>query len=342
MSVSLKSLNTFGIQANAEQVIYADNEHQLRTAWQDAVQKKKPAIILGGGSNILLLSDFSGSVILNRLCGITIHETEDAWHLHVGAGENWHGLVKYTLNKGIAGLENMALIPGCVGSAPIQNIGAYGCELQNVCEYVDCLNLVSGARKRLSAQECQFGYRDSVFKHSEMADTAIVAVGISLSKDWRPILNYGDLKQLDAETVTPRQIFDVVCHMRRSKLPDPDITGNAGSFFKNPVVNEQQAKLLLQHHPDAPYYLQPDGSIKLAAGWLIDRCELKGYRYGGAAVHRKQALVLINVGDATGQDVVALARHVRRCVGETFNIWLEPEVRFIGSQGEINSVETIA
>ena len=240
------------------------------------------------------------------------------------------------------GLENLALIPGCVGSSPIQNIGAYGVELQRVCEYVDCIELATGKHLRVSATECRFGYRDSIFKHEYQDRFAIVAVGLRLPKQWQPVLTYGDLTRLDPTTVTPQQVFDSVCHMRTTKLPDPKVNGNAGSFFKNPVVTGNIAQELLAKFPTAPHYPQADGSVKLAAGWLIDQCQLKGMRIGGAAVHQQQALVLINAGHATSQDVVQLAHHVRQKVGEKFNVWLEPEVRFIGPLGEVNAVEIVA
>lgn len=269
-------------------------------------------------------------------------ETSDAWHLHVGAGENWHQLVQFALNNGMPGLENLALIPGCAGSSPIQNIGAYGVELQKVCRYVDCIELVTGVKQRLSAAECRFGYRDSIFKHEYQDRYAIVAVGLTLPKAWQPVLTYGDLTRLDPQTVTSQQVFDAVCHMRMTKLPDPKVNGNAGSFFKNPVVSADKAQALLATYPGIPHYPQPDGSMKLAAGWLIDQCQLKGKVMGGAAVHSQQALVLINQHQATSEDVVELAHYVRQQVGEKFNIWLQPEVRFIGETGEVNAEETIA
>ncbi|EPQ7994521.1 UDP-N-acetylmuramate dehydrogenase, partial [Escherichia coli] len=253
-----------------------------------------------------------------------------------------HRLVKYTLQEGMPGLENLALIPGCVGSSPIQNIGAYGVELQRVCAYVDCVELATGKQVRLTAKECRFGYRDSIFKHEYQDRFAIVAVGLRLPKEWQPVLTYGDLTRLDPTTVTPQQVFNAVCHMRTTKLPDPKVNGNAGSFFKNPVVSAETAKALLAQFPTAPNYPQAGGSVKLAAGWLIDQCQLKGMQMGGAAVHRQQALVLINEDNAKSEDVVQLAHHVRQKVGEKFNVWLEPEVRFIGASGEVSAVETIS
>ncbi|NUL39833.1 UDP-N-acetylmuramate dehydrogenase [Kosakonia sacchari] len=342
MNLSLKPWNTFGIDRQAHQIVCVENTQQLLNAWQSAVQSQQPVLVLGEGSNVLFLEDFIGTVIINRIKGIAVHEEADAWLLHVGAGENWHNLVRWTLEQGMPGLENLALIPGCVGSSPIQNIGAYGVELQRVCSYVDCMELSSGKSQRLSADTCRFGYRDSIFKHEYQDRYAITAVGLRLAKSWQPVLTYGDLTRLDPATVTPQQVFDSVCQMRTSKLPDPKVNGNAGSFFKNPVITAEQARTLLASFPHAPHYPQEDGSVKLAAGWLIDQCQLKGTSLGGAAVHHLQALVLINTGYATSEDVVRLAHFVRQSVGDKFDIWLEPEVRFIGCSGEVNAVEVIA
>ncbi len=342
MRISLKPFNSFNLECRAKKLIEAATPESLQQAWLDAVRQGEPVMILGGGSNVLFLKDFDGTVIINRIAGIAVTETEEAWHIHVGAGENWHKLVEYTLNNGMPGLENLALIPGCTGSSPIQNIGAYGVELKQVCEYVDCIELATGKILRVDNADCQFGYRDSIFKQAYQNRFAIIAVGLRLNKRWMPVLTYGDLAQLDPATVTPQQVFHSVCHMRQTKLPDPRVQGNAGSFFKNPVISAEQAARLIEQFPRIPHYPQADGSVKLAAGWLIDQCQLKGYRVGGAAVHRQQALVLVNLDNATSQDVVSLAHHVRQRVGERFNIWLEPEVRFIGQAGEVNAVETIS
>lgn len=339
---SLKPFNTFNLDVFARKIVVANTPDALSAAWQESQREQQPVLLIGEGSNILFLKDFQGTAIINRIRGIAIKEGEQAWHLHVGAGENWHRLVEYTLAKGLPGLENMAMIPGCTGSAPIQNIGAYGVELKNVCEYVDVLHLADGSVERLSAQACQFGYRDSIFKRQYQHGYAIIAVGLSLKKQWSPVLTYGDLSRLSPESVTPQQIFDAVCHMRSSKLPNPAETGNAGSFFKNPVVTAELAAAIATSYPEVPRYPQADGSVKLAAGWLIDRCDLKGFAVGGAAVHRQQALVLINLDRATSEDIVALAHEVRQRVGEKFNVWLEPEVRFVGAEGEQDAVEVIA
>lgn len=339
---SLKKLHTFAIETGAEKVVYAETPQDILAAWRECHQRDLPFLLLGEGSNVLFLQAFSGIVVINRIKGITITESDKHWHLQAGAGENWHALVAYTLQQNIAGLENLALIPGCVGSSPIQNIGAYGVEIKDVCEWVEVLELESGQIHRLTAAECEFGYRDSIFKHRLQNGYAITRVGFSLPRQWQPVMSYGDLAKLDPATVTPKQIFDSVCHMRRSKLPDPALTGNAGSFFKNPVVTAEQATALLATFPHAPHYPQSNGEVKLAAGWLIDQCQLKGYRIGGAAVHQQQALVLINAEEASAEDVVALAREIRQRVGQKFNVWLEPEVRFIGADGEKNAVEVIS
>ncbi|MDA2242480.1 UDP-N-acetylmuramate dehydrogenase, partial [Bacillus cereus group sp. Bc222] len=213
MNHSLKPWNTFGIQRNANQIVRADTAQQLLDAWQSATENNEPVLILGEGSNVLFLDDFAGTVIINRIMGIDVEECADSWRLHVGAGENWHQLVQYTLENGMPGLENLALIPGCAGSSPIQNIGAYGIELKHVCDYVDCVELATGTAQRLTAEQCRFGYRDSIFKHEYQDRYVIVAVGLRLSKTWQPVLTYGDLTRLDPATVTPRDVFDSVCHM---------------------------------------------------------------------------------------------------------------------------------
>lgn len=340
--ISLQSFNTFGLKANARHIETAKNTDELCRYWQNAQDQKLPILILGGGSNVLFTEDFNGTVIRNCISGIEITEDEQQWHIHVGAGENWHNLIKSLIEKHIYGLENLALIPGNVGSAPIQNIGAYGKELKDVCAYVDIVELSTGKVTRLTNEECQFGYRDSIFKHHYQQGYAIIAVGLVLNKHWEPILTYGDLAKLSPETVTPQIVFESVCAMRTSKLPDPALTGNAGSFFKNPIVDIKLAQRLKSKYPFCPQYVQHNG-VKLAAGWLIDQCGLKGYQSGGAAVHTKQALVLINKeGKASGRDIVNLASYIRQKVFERFGVQLEPEVRFIGRHGEINAVDAIS
>ena len=339
MNQSLTPFHTFRVPAKASEIIAFSSAEDLLFEWCKATKANRPVLILGQGSNVLFLEDFGGVVLVNKLRGIRHVEDEDFHYLHVQGGENWHELVKWSLAHGIAGLENLALIPGAAGSAPIQNIGAYGVEFERVCDFVDVLNLRTGEQFRLSKEECGFGYRDSVFKRQYADGFAIISVGLKLAKAWRPVLNYGSLSKFDLQTVTPEQIFDEVCAVRASKLPNPAEVGNAGSFFKNPVIEFAKFAQIRTAYPNIPHYPQADGSVKLAAGWLIEQCTLKGFQIGGAAVHTQQALVLINKENATGRDVVALAKEVRRRVREKFGVELHPEVRFIGRNGEVNGEE---
>lgn len=342
MNHSLKPFNTFSLPHSCRKIVQATSVEQLQQTWQQARDAGQPVLVLGAGSNVLFIEDFSGTVILNRLSGVQYAQTQDSWLIHAAAGENWHDLLVAALMRNIPGLENLALIPGYAGSAPIQNIGAYGVEFKQFCDYVDCLEPATGRRLRLSATECQFAYRDSIFKHAAGRHYIVVAVGLRLPKRWQPVLSYGELVHLNPDKLTPRQVFAEVCRIRRNRLPEPVQFGNAGSFFKNPVLAAEQAAELLSRYPHAPQYPQSDGTIKLAAGWLIDQCQLKGYRLGDAAVHQQQALVIVNLQAATSLQVVQLARLIRQRVGEKFKVWLEPEIRFIGADGEVNATQVMA
>lgn len=339
MTNNLKPFHTFHLSANAKRIVPVQTREQLLHEWQQANAEGLPVLLLGQGSNVLFLEDFDGVVLLNQLKGITHTQDEHFHYLHVQGGENWHALVEWTLAQNIAGLENLALIPGCSGTAPIQNIGAYGVEFEQVCDFVEVLNLNSGELFRLGREACEFGYRESVFKHRYQHGYAIVSIGLKLQKAWQPTLTYGSLTQLDPQAVTPQQIFAEVCAVRKFKLPNPDEFGNAGSFFKNPVVDFATFCRIQTTCPSLPHYPQADGSVKLPAGWLIEQCNLKGFQVGGAAVHTQQALVLINKQGASGADIAALAKEVRRQVREKFGVELHPEVRFIGRLGEVNSEE---
>mgnify|MGYP000700251548 FL=1 len=334
---SLTPFHTFHLPAQASQIIPFTSTEQLLAEWQRATLANQPILILGQGSNMLFLDDFEGVVLVNQLKGIEHHEDADFHYLHVQGGQNWHELVKTALSLGIYGLENLALIPGVAGSAPIQNIGAYGVEFANVCDFVDVVHLSTGKYSRLSKEVCRFGYRDSIFKHEYKDEYAIIAVGLKLPKAWKPVLNYGSLAQFDPEMVTAQQVFEEVCAVRSSKLPNPDEFGNAGSFFKNPVIDAATFQQIQTAYPNIPNYPQANDTVKLAAGWLIDQCGLKGFQVGGAAVHTQQALVLINKDNATGMDVVNLAKAVRQQVRDKFGVELHPEVRFMGKNGEIDS-----
>lgn len=338
----LKNYNTFSLDVKAKAIHLATSVEELLILWKDAQLEEWPVLLLGSGSNVLFISDFEGLVILNRITSLVITESSQEWFIHVGAGNNWHQLVKELIKNGIYGLENMALIPGLVGAAPIQNIGAYGMEFKDVCNYVDIVDLNNGKQYRLNTAECQFSYRDSIFKHKYRENFAILSVGLKLNKRWEPILTYAGLASLAAQVVTAETIFDAVCKMRQSKLPDPFLVGNAGSFFKNPVISNKEANEIKARYPRCLEYLQTDGRVKLVAGWLIEQCDLKGYQCGGAVVHSDQALVLINKNDATGKDIVNLARYIQKKVIDKFAITLEPEVRFIGKYGEINAMDAIS
>ena len=337
----LKSFNTFGLDAQAKMGFVLNNEAELDALrgsawWSDS----QPRLLIGEGSNILFTTDFDGLVIVNRLKGISVEETADAWLLHVAAGENWPALIQWSLQHQMPGMENLALIPGTVGAAPVQNIGAYGVEFCQFCDYVDTWHFADGHRQRYSAAACQFGYRDSLFKHELHDQVIITAVGLRIPKQWQPVVEYGPLKAL-GEQVTAEQIFTAVCELRQSKLPDPTLLGNAGSFFKNPVVSATQAAALKQQHPAIPCFAAGEGQNKLAAGWLIDKAGLKGFSLGNAGVHRDQALVLVNLGNANAVEILQLAKHVASTVKQQFAVQLEPEVRFIGAAGEVNSLQAI-
>lgn len=339
---SLAAFHTFGIESQAYALIEAESVDDLLLIWRDKQYQTLPKLVLGKGSNLLFCDDFSGVVVLNRIKGITVNETQESYLLHVGAGEDWHGFVQWTIEHNMPGLENLALIPGCVGSSPIQNIGAYGVELQDICQYVDILDIDSGEVSRLSRKECQFGYRDSVFKHGLKETHIIVAVGFILKKEWEPKTTYGPLAELNKTTVAAIDIFNAVCRVRQSKLPDPQVLGNAGSFFKNPVVTQSIKDALLYQYPQMPNYKVSNHEYKLAAGWLIDQCDLKGKQIGGAKVHEQQALVLVNMGNATARDVLLLAQHVVNAVNDKFRVLLEHEVRFMGASKETTLSEVLA
>ncbi|WPC74360.1 UDP-N-acetylmuramate dehydrogenase [Vibrio porteresiae] len=334
LDISLKPYHTFGIDQQCEQLAIAESVDDLKWIYRHPDWQEKTKLIIGKGSNMLFTQPYQGLVIVNRIMGITHTEDSDAFYLHVGAGEDWPDLVQWSVSHSMPGLENLALIPGCAGSAPVQNIGAYGVEFKDVCQYVDYLCLESFEVKRLTLAECQFGYRDSVFKHRLFNKAVVVAVGLKLTKAWQPRLQYGPLKVLEHDS-SAQTIYDTVCHIRQEKLPDPAKQGNAGSFFKNPVISQEQYQSLLNQFPDIVAYPAGD-EMKVAAGWLIDKAGLKGISIGGARVHPNQALVIVNqTGDATAQDVIELAAHVYNTVYQLYQIKLEHEVRFMAADREV-------
>ncbi|MCL9780376.1 UDP-N-acetylmuramate dehydrogenase [Vibrio sp. S4M6] len=332
-NADLRPYHTFSVAQLSRFLIEVNGIEELKEAYSRQDWADLPKLLLGKGSNVLFVEPFEGVAIVNQLQGIELKETESAWQLHIAAGEDWPSLVKWSVERQLPGLENLAMIPGCVGSAPIQNIGAYGVEFCDVCEYVDYLCLDSFEVKRLTKDECQFGYRDSIFKHDLYQKAVIVAVGIRLAKDWSAETSYGPLRELDDGQITANDVYQRVCEVRSSKLPDPNQVGNAGSFFKNPVVSALKFEQLEQIFPNIVAYPVSDG-MKLAAGWLIDQCGLKGFAIGGAQVHEKQALVIINKHEASSEDIVNLAAAVRQTVLDKFDVELEHEVRFIAHNGE--------
>lgn len=322
--------NTFGIQAKAFKVVKVDSIEAILSAYQESRALNLPFLLLGEGSNSLFLEDFAGIIAINELKGIEIIEQEEVYLVEVGSGESWQDLVTVLLEHSIFGPENLAFIPGTVGSAAIQNIGAYGIEFKKFAECVQVLELDSG--KRVNIYDGEYGYRDSIFKHRYGKGFVVTKVRLCFPKKWQAVATYGELKTL-AEPLSAKAIYEKVIETRKAKLPNPKKLGNAGSFFKNPVISIEQAQLLQQSYPDLPIYPQTEETLKVAAGWLIDHCGLKGKRIGDAAVHDKQALVLVNLGQATAQNIVDLAQLVQKEVQKKFGIKLEREVRFIGSSG---------
>jgi len=329
-SVNLRTLNAFGLPALAHTLIRIDGDATLRRVIDHPTLGRAPKFILGGGSNVVFTRDPQAVVLKVEVRGRRlVEERPDAWIVEAGAGENWHDIVAWTLEQGWPGLENLALIPGTVGAAPVQNIGAYGVELRERFESLDLVDLVTGRGATLGVDACHFGYRDSVFKQSLAGKSVITRVRFRLPRPWRPVVGYLELERRVAESgnAAPdaRTIFDWVCAIRRAKLPDPAAIGNVGSFFKNPVVSVEQCRDIIGRDPEVVHYPMPDGSVKLAAGWLIDACGWKGKSIGRAGVYEKQALVLVNRGGASGAEVVTLARAIQESVYGRFGIRLEPE-----------------
>jgi UDP-N-acetylmuramate dehydrogenase len=331
---SLRKFNTFGINAKAHAYLAVTSLAMLNMVQQSAQLRVMPRLILGGGSNVVLTRDFAGLVLHMCNTGIDIiGEDEHATYVRAASGENWHGFVQWTLEQGLNGLENLSLIPGSVGAAPIQNIGAYGVEVKDCFHSLTAFDLDSGEVITLDKKACDFGYRDSIFKHALRDLAVIIDVTFALPKQWQPNLQYADVAQEIAvrniASPTARDVSDAVIAIRTRKLPDPAVIGNAGSFFKNPIVTAAQRDALFEQHPKLVSYAQADGSYKLAAGWLIDQCGWKGKSLGRAGVYEKQALVLVNRGGADGADVEKLAAAIQSDVKTRFGVTLEPEPVFI-------------
>ncbi len=327
---SLRALNTFGIDVKAASYLRVSCIEDLQAVRDDPHLSKLRRLVLGGGSNLLLTRDFDGLVLHMSNSGMQVSsEDESSVRVTVQAGENWHGFVQWTLAHDLPGLENLSLIPGSVGASPIQNIGAYGAELSEYFHSLKAFDFQTGEILLLSRSDCRFAYRDSIFKH-ELRDRAVILeVTFALPKRWQPNLRYAELAtELQARGVsepTAKDISDAVIAIRRSKLPDPAKIGNAGSFFKNPIVSREQYDQLFSKYPQLVSYPQEDGSVKLAAGWLIDQCGWKGRSMGKAGVHDRQALVLVNLGGSTGLQLLELASRIQADVRARFDVSLEPE-----------------
>ena len=328
--ISLRTRNSFGVDQQAARLVEFETPEDLRTLFAAGIPEKWT--VLAGGNNILFTRDYDGVLLTPVARGITLLSDDgDEVRVRADAGVEWDDLVEWAVGRGLWGIENLSLIPGKAGAAPVQNIGAYGCEAKDAIRRVEMYCVETGAMLTLDAAHCGFGYRESVFKHDLKGRAIITAVEIALTHTPRPRLGYGDMeREVEARGgATLRNIREAICAIRRAKLPDPAVLGNAGSFFKNPVVGAAAAERLLAEYPDMPHYPAPEGRVKLAAGWLIDRAGMKGSRKGAVGVHERQALVLVNHGGATGGEVIAFAHEVQEQVREKFGIEIDTEVNIL-------------
>ncbi|HCO82684.1 MAG TPA: UDP-N-acetylenolpyruvoylglucosamine reductase [Arenibacter sp.] len=331
--ISLKKYNTFGIDAKAKFFCEINSIADLKKAL--ALQGYPTLFVLGGGSNMLITKDLENLVLHINLKGIeVISENKDEAIIKVSAGENWHNMVLWTLDHDYGGLENLSLIPGNTGTAPIQNIGAYGVELKDTFVSCDAMEIATQELKTFTKEECQFGYRDSYFKNEGLGKYIITSVSFKLTKRNHKLnVDYGAIvSELHISGITNPSIKDVsnaVIAIRKSKLPDPKELGNSGSFFKNPVVDKQQFDNFTKMNPTAPFYKVTENEFKIPAGWLIEQCGYKGKRFGDAGVHKNQALVLVNYGDASGAEIIDLAENIIDSVSQRFGIVISPEVNII-------------
>lgn len=331
---SLKGYNTFGISASAKYFAELSNVDQIHELLDQKEYKESERMVLGGGSNLLFTQNFNGIVIKNNLVGISLlREDENYYYVKAGAGENWHKFVQHCIKNNYAGVENLSLIPGNVGASPMQNIGAYGAEVKDVIEAVEAFNLETKSVQTFSNSDCQFGYRESIFKHELKNKCIIASVTYRLLKTPKYNTTYGAIEQemekMGVKELSVAAISEAVCNIRNSKLPNPAVIGNAGSFFKNPVVEESLYVALKEKHPSISAYPQPDKKVKLAAGWLIEQSGWKGFRKGDAGVHKNQALVLVNYGNATGKEIYDLSTEILASVKEKFGVDLEREVNIV-------------
>ncbi|MDG2194615.1 MAG: UDP-N-acetylmuramate dehydrogenase [Polaribacter sp.] len=331
-NISLKKYNTFGVQVYAKRFVTIHSFYDL----QELIKTEKELFLLSGGSNMLLIKDIEKLVAFIDIKGISIDkEDQNSVHVTVNSGENWHEFVLWCISQNYGGLENLSLIPGNVGTCPIQNIGAYGVEVKETITRVECLEISSGKRVHFSNNECDFGYRNSIFKNEAKGKNIITSVSFQLTKSTHKLnTSYGAietaLQEKNITNPTIKDISDAVIAIRKSKLPDPKEIGNCGSFFKNPVIATTQFYTLQKKHPTVPFYkVETQNLYKIPAGWLIEQSGFKGMRFGDAGVHTKQALVLVNHGNATGLEIYQLAQKIQQTVLDKFEIFLEIEVNVI-------------
>lgn len=335
-NASLKPFNSFAIEARAGQLLVLENDADLQMFASEFSFDPESDLVLGGGSNILFAGDVEGAVILNRVPGKQIVEDSgDTVLVEACAGEDWHALVKWSLDQGLSGLENLSLIPGLAGAAPIQNIGAYGVELSDVLDSVRVLDLLHGCVREFGRDDCQLAYRDSRFKTADIDRYLVTHIRLCLRRDFKANLEYPELREeladMDVQTLTAKQVSAAVIRLRRRKLPDPSVLGNAGSFFKNPVVERALAHSLKQEFPDLPIHAAGDEAVKLSAAWLIEQCGWKGRSVGDAGVSEKHSLVLVNLGNASGPELLELATAIAGSVKQQFGIALETEPRIVAT-----------
>jgi len=331
---SLKAYNTFGVSAQARYLATFQTLEELRELLEHDIVRNTKRLVLGGGSNMLFTRNYDGVVLKNELKGIeTVSEDEHHYYIKSAAGEVWHELVMHCINANYAGIENLALIPGCVGASPMQNIGAYGVEIKDVFHSLEAINIADGSMQIFSRDECKFGYRESIFKREEKDTWIIVSVTFRLNK--RAVLHtaYGaieeELDSMHLDNITIKDVAKAVINIRSSKLPDPKKIGNAGSFFKNPVVHMAVYRAIQEHHNNAPCFPIDEDHVKVPAGWLIERAGWKGKNLGNYGVHDKQALVLVNYGGATGSQILDLSTSIINDIKQKFGIELEREVNII-------------
>jgi len=333
-NASLQHLNSFSVEAHAGLLLEMESEHDLQVLMAEHPLDSGRDLILGGGSNVLFAGDIDGIVLLNRVTGKRIvTESDNEVLVEACAGESWHSLVLWSLEQGLSGIENLSLIPGLAGAAPIQNIGAYGVELASVIDSVQALELDSGQLRRFGHDDCRFDYRDSRFKSVDADRFLITHIRLRLQRTFTANLSYAgigeELEAMGVSDPTARQVSDAVIRIRQRKLPDPEVIGNAGSFFKNPVVEPAVARQLAKEFDGLPVHATTDGAAKLSAAWMIEQCGWKGYRQGDAGVSQQHALVLVNHGHATGRHLLELADAIRDSVRSRYGIELTPEPRII-------------